>query len=54
VNNSFLINTNSTMDAMITERVVGIDIFNMGIIIIITTIVLLIIFLVIKQYINSN
>lgn len=54
MNDTFLINTNSSMDALVTDRVVSINIFNMGVIIIIITILLLIIFLVVNQYLNDN
>lgn len=54
MNNSFLSNPNSSMDAMVTDRVVSIDIFNMGVIILISVILLVIVLLIINHYLKNN
>jgi hypothetical protein len=55
MNSSFDLSApNSTMDALITDRVVSIDIFNMGIIILITTILLVIVLIIVNQYLKDN
>jgi len=45
---------NSTMDALVVDRVVSINIFNMGIIIVIITLLLVIVLLIVNQYLNDH
>lgn len=45
---------NSTMDALVVDRVVSINIFNMGIIIVIITLLLVIVLLIVNQYLKDH
>jgi hypothetical protein len=53
MNNTFSI-PNSTMDALVTDRVVSIDIFNMGVVIVIITLLLVIVLIIVNQYIDDH